>query len=100
MTLLLATTIVESGLDLPNCKYHDYCIVLTCLGYLSSINYVDALAVQRSRGYAYFTISPKRSLSTPAMKRLEVMQSLDTLGAGFTLASHDLDIRGAGNSIG
>jgi transcription-repair coupling factor (superfamily II helicase) len=52
------------------------------------------------RGYAYLTLPPKRKLAASALKRLEVMQSLDTLGAGFTLASHDLDIRGAGNLLG
>jgi transcription-repair coupling factor (superfamily II helicase) len=52
------------------------------------------------RGYAYLTLPPKRKLSEVAQKRLEVMQALDTLGAGFTLASYDLDIRGAGNLLG
>ncbi|MCG8355820.1 MAG: transcription-repair coupling factor, partial [Kiloniellales bacterium] len=52
------------------------------------------------RGYAYLTLPPGRLLSAAAQKRLEVMQTLDTLGAGFTLASHDLDIRGAGNLLG
>src|SRR3546814_15740296 len=52
------------------------------------------------RGYAYFTLPPGRILSTAAEKRLHVMQTLDSLGAGFQLASHDLDIRGAGNLLG
>src|SRR3546814_4617182 len=51
-------------------------------------------------GYAYFTLPPGRILSTAAEKRLHVMQTLDSLGAGFQLASHDLDIRGAGNLLG
>ncbi len=54
----------------------------------------------KQRGYAYLTLPPGRLLSTSAQRRLEVMQTLDTLGAGFTLASHDLDIRGAGNLLG
>ncbi len=52
------------------------------------------------RAYAYLTTPPHQRLSETAQKRLNVMQSLDSLGAGFTLASHDLDIRGAGNLLG
>jgi transcription-repair coupling factor (superfamily II helicase) len=97
--LLLATNIVESGLDLPNVNT----IILhrsDMFGLSQLYQLRGRIGRSKVRGYAYFTISPKRSLSTPAMKRLEVMQSLDTLGAGFTLASHDLDIRGAGNLLG
>jgi transcription-repair coupling factor (superfamily II helicase) len=54
----------------------------------------------KQRGYAYLTWPPGSKLSAAAEKRLNVMQTLDTLGAGFTLASHDLDIRGAGNLLG
>jgi len=54
----------------------------------------------KQRGYAYLTWPPHHRLSAAAEKRLEVMQTLDTLGAGFTLASHDLDLRGAGNLLG
>jgi transcription-repair coupling factor (superfamily II helicase) len=54
----------------------------------------------KQRGYAYLTLPTNRVLSAVAEKRLQVMQTLDTLGAGFTLASHDLDIRGAGNLLG
>ena len=52
------------------------------------------------RAYAYFTIPADARLTPAAEKRLKVLQSLDTLGAGFVLASHDLDIRGAGNLLG
>jgi transcription-repair coupling factor (superfamily II helicase) len=52
------------------------------------------------RAYAYLTLPAKKTLSETAQRRLEVMQTLDELGAGFTLASHDLDIRGAGNLLG
>jgi transcription-repair coupling factor (superfamily II helicase) len=52
------------------------------------------------RAYAYLTLPAAKALSETAQRRLEVMQTLDTLGAGFTLASHDLDIRGAGNLLG
>jgi len=54
----------------------------------------------KQRGYAYLTWPAHHRLSAAAEKRLEVMQTLDTLGAGFTLASHDLDLRGAGNLLG
>ena len=52
------------------------------------------------RGYAYFTTTPDKILTPLAQRRLEVMQSLDSLGAGFALASQDMDIRGAGNLVG
>jgi transcription-repair coupling factor (superfamily II helicase) len=52
------------------------------------------------RAYAYLTIPTNQSLTADAQRRLEVMQMLDTLGAGFQLASHDMDIRGAGNLLG
>jgi transcription-repair coupling factor (superfamily II helicase) len=54
----------------------------------------------KARAYAYFTVPAKRTITPTAEKRLRVLQSLDSLGAGFTLASHDLDIRGAGNLLG
>ena len=54
----------------------------------------------KTRGYAYLTLPSNRSVNKTALKRMEVMQKLDTLGAGFTLASYDLDIRGAGNLLG
>jgi transcription-repair coupling factor (superfamily II helicase) len=54
----------------------------------------------KMRAYAYLTLPEKKKLAPTAQRRLEVMQTLDTLGAGFQLASHDLDIRGAGNLLG
>jgi transcription-repair coupling factor (superfamily II helicase) len=54
----------------------------------------------KARAYAYLTVPPNRTLTPAAEKRLKVLQSLDSLGAGFSLASHDLDIRGAGNLLG
>lgn len=97
--LLLATNIVESGLDLPNVNT----IILhrsDMFGLAQLYQLRGRIGRSKTRGYAYLTIPPKRKLAATAMKRLEVMQSLDTLGAGFTLASHDLDIRGAGNLLG
>ena len=54
----------------------------------------------KPRAYAYLTLPDNRKLTPQAERRLKVLQSLDTLGAGFQLASHDLDIRGAGNLLG
>ncbi|MBT5413954.1 MAG: transcription-repair coupling factor, partial [Rhodospirillaceae bacterium] len=54
----------------------------------------------KQRGYCYLTLPPNQTLTVAAARRLEVMQTLDNLGAGFSLASHDLDIRGAGNLLG
>ena len=54
----------------------------------------------KTRAYAFLTLPPKKTLTPTAERRLKVLQSLDTLGAGFQLASHDLDIRGSGNLLG
>ena len=97
--LLLATNIVESGLDLPSVNT----IILhrsDMFGLAQLYQLRGRIGRSKVRGYAYLTLPPKRKLSVAAQKRLEVMQALDTLGAGFTLASHDLDIRGAGNLLG
>ena len=58
------------------------------------------LGRSKVRGYAYFTVPPKRKLKEIAQRRLNILQSMDSLGAGFSLASHDMDIRGAGNILG
>lgn len=94
--ILLATNIVESGLDMP--------AVNTLLIHRADMFGLAQLYQLRGRvgrgklrGYAYLTWPQSHRLSAAAEKRLEVMQTLDNLGAGFTLASHDLDIRGAGN---
>lgn len=97
--ILLATSIIESGLDMPS--------VNTMIVYRADMFGLAALYQLRGRvgrgklrAYAYLTTPPHQRLSETAQKRLNVMQSLDSLGAGFTLASHDLDIRGAGNLLG
>src|SRR5205085_2201913 len=54
----------------------------------------------KTRAYAYLTTPPDKPITEGAEKRLKVLQSLDSLGAGFQLASHDLDIRGGGNLLG
>jgi len=97
--ILLATNIVESGLDMP--------AVNTLLIHRADLFGLAQLYQLRGRvgrgklrAYAYLTWPSSHRLSASAVKRLEVMQTLDNLGAGFTLASHDLDIRGAGNLLG
>ena len=97
--ILLSTTIVESGLDIPRAN--------TLVVHRSDIFGLAQLYQLRGRigrsklrAYSLFTVSAKKRLTDTAERRLKVLQSLDTLGAGFQLASHDLDIRGAGNLLG
>jgi len=97
--VLVSTTIVESGLDIPTANtlivHHSDKFGLSQLYQLRG-----RVGRAKLRAYAYLTTSPRKTLTPAAERRLKVMQSLDTLGAGFTLASHDLDIRGAGNLLG
>jgi len=97
--VLISTTIIESGLDIPTANT---LIVHRADMYGLAQLYQIRGRIGRSkiRAYAYLTIPPRKVITDTATKRLEVLQSLDTLGAGFTLASHDLDIRGAGNLLG
>ena len=97
--ILLSTNIVESGLDMPAVNtLVIHRADMFGLGQLYQLRGRDGRGKQR--GYAYQTWPQSHRLSAAAEKRLEVMQTLDSLGAGFTLASHDLDIRGAGNLLG
>ena len=97
--VLLSTTIIESGLDIPTANT---LIVHRADRFGLSQLYQLRGRVGRSktRAYALFTLPVNRRLTLQAERRLKVLQSLDTLGAGFQLASHDLDIRGAGNLLG
>lgn len=97
--ILLSTNIVESGLDMPAVNtLIIYRADLFGLGQLYQLR--GRVGRGKQRGYAYLTWPASNKLSAAAEKRLSVMQTLDQLGAGFTLASHDLDIRGAGNLLG
>ena len=97
--ILLSTNIVESGLDMPAVNtLIIHRADMFGLGQLYQLR--GRVGRGKQRGYAYLTWPPGSRLSAAAEKRLNVMQTLDTLGAGFTLASHDLDIRGAGNLLG
>ncbi|QEW20566.1 Transcription-repair-coupling factor [Marinibacterium anthonyi] len=97
--VLLATTIVESGLDIPTANT----MVIhraDMFGLAQLYQIRGRVGRSKTRAYAYLTTKPRAKLTTTAEKRLRVLGSLDTLGAGFTLASQDLDIRGAGNLLG
>ena len=97
--ILLSTNIVESGLDMPAVNtLIIHRADMFGLGQLYQLR--GRVGRGKQRGYAYLTWPPSHRLSGAAKKRLDVMQTLDNLGAGFTLASHDLDIRGAGNLLG
>jgi transcription-repair coupling factor (superfamily II helicase) len=97
--VLLSTSIVESGLDIPSANT---LIVhrADMFGLAQLYQLRGRVGRSKVRAYAYFTIPADARLTPAAEKRLKVLQSLDTLGAGFVLASHDLDIRGAGNLLG
>ncbi|WP_298835950.1 transcription-repair coupling factor [uncultured Roseobacter sp.] len=97
--VLLATTIVESGLDIPTANT----MVVhraDMFGLAQLYQIRGRVGRSKTRAYAYLTTKPRAKLTPTAEKRLRVLSSLDTLGAGFTLASQDLDIRGAGNLLG
>jgi transcription-repair coupling factor (superfamily II helicase) len=97
--ILLSTNIVESGLDMP--AVNTLVVHRADMFGLGQIYQLRGRVGRgKQRGYAYLTWPPTHHLSAAAEKRLTVMQTLDSLGAGFTLASHDLDIRGAGNLLG
>ncbi len=97
--VLLSTTIVESGLDIPRANT---LIVhrADMFGLAQLYQLRGRVGRSKTRAYALFTTPVNRQLTVQAERRLKVLQSLDTLGAGFQLASHDLDIRGAGNLLG
>ncbi len=97
--VLLATTIVESGLDIPTANT----MVVhraDMFGLAQLYQIRGRVGRSKARAYAYLTTKPRQKLTVQAEKRLRVLGSLDSLGAGFTLASQDLDIRGAGNLLG
>ena len=97
--VLMATTIVESGLDIPTAN--TMIVWRADMFGLSQLYQIRGrVGRSKTRAYAYLTTKPRQKLTDTAQKRLRVLASLDSLGAGFTLASQDLDIRGAGNLLG
>ncbi|MDX6805334.1 transcription-repair coupling factor [Terrihabitans rhizophilus] len=97
--VLVSTTIVESGLDIPNANT---LIVhrADMFGLAQLYQLRGRVGRAKTRAYAILTTPEHKTLTVNAEKRLKVLQSLDSLGAGFQLATHDLDIRGAGNLLG
>ena len=97
--ILLSTSIVESGLDIP--RANTLIVYRADMFGLSQLYQLRGrVGRSKTRAYALLTLPPNKTLTVQAEKRLKVLDSLDTLGAGFQLASHDLDIRGAGNLLG
>ena len=97
--VLLSTTIVESGLDIPRANT----LVIhkaDRFGLAQLYQLRGRVGRSKLRAYAYLTTPADRVISPSAERRLRVLQSLDSLGAGFQLASHDLDMRGGGNLLG
>jgi len=97
--VLVSTTIVESGLDIPSANT----LIIhraDMFGLAQLYQLRGRVGRSKTRAYAYLTTPANRSMTETAEKRLHILSNLDTLGAGFQLASHDLDIRGAGNLLG
>ena len=97
--VLLSTSIIESGIDIPTAN--TMIIDRADMFGLSQLYQLRGrVGRSKTRAYAYLTLPHGKKLTREAERRLEVMQQLDTLGAGFQLASHDMDIRGFGNLLG
>ncbi|MBE8220577.1 MAG: transcription-repair coupling factor [Alphaproteobacteria bacterium] len=97
--ILLSTSIIESGLDIPTANT----IIIhraDMFGLAQLYQMRGRVGRSKLRAYAYLTFNERKGLSENANKRLSFMQSLDSLGAGFHLASYDMDLRGAGNIVG
>jgi transcription-repair coupling factor (superfamily II helicase) len=96
--VLLSTTIIESGIDIASANtIIIYRAEMFGLAQLYQLR--GRVGRGKARGYAYFMISPKK-MNNEAKQKLTVMKNLDSLGVGFTIASHDMDIRGSGDLLG
>ncbi len=97
--ILLSTTIIESGIDMP--AVNTMIIHRADMFGLSQLYQLKGrIGRSKVRGYCYFTVPSGKKLKPLAERRLNILQALDSLGAGFSLASHDMDIRGSGNLLG
>src|SRR5262249_43361343 len=97
--VLVCTTIIESGIDVPTANT----IVIDRadkFGLAQLHQLRGRVGRSHHRAYAYLIIPPRSLITADALKRLEAIESLEELGAGFTLATHDLEIRGAGELLG
>ncbi|RSU48636.1 transcription-repair coupling factor [Sphingomonas sp. S-NIH.Pt15_0812] len=97
--VLVSTTIIESGIDIPSANTM---IIHRAdrFGLAQLYQLRGRVGRSKTRAYAYLVTPPERQMTDAAEKRMKVLSDLDSLGAGFQLASHDLDIRGAGNLLG
>ena len=97
--ILLCTTIIESGIDVPTANT----IIINRadkLGLAQLHQLRGRVGRSHHRAYAYLVVPPRKAMTADAIKRIEAIESLEDLGAGFTLATHDLEIRGAGELLG
>src|SRR5690606_31153772 len=97
--VLLCSTIIESGIDIPNANT----IIINRadrFGLAQLHQLRGRVGRSHHRAYAYLVVPDQRSITSDAQKRLDAIASMDELGAGFTLATHDLEIRGAGELLG
>ena len=97
--VLVCTTIIESGIDIPTANT----IIMNRadkLGLAQLHQLRGRVGRSHHRAYAYLLVPPRRTMTAGAVKRLEAIESMEDLGAGFTLATHDLEIRGAGELLG
>jgi transcription-repair coupling factor (superfamily II helicase) len=97
--VLVSTTIVESGIDIPTAN--TLIVHRADMFGLAQLHQIRGrIGRSKARAFAYLTVDPNKPMTLSAERRLQVLQSLDNLGAGFQLASHDLDQRGGGNLLG
>ncbi len=97
--ILVCTTIIETGIDVPSANT----IIMNRadkLGLAQLYQLRGRVGRSYHQAYAYLIVPPKRAMTADAVKRMEAIESLEGLGAGFTLATHDLEIRGAGELLG
>ncbi|MDG1437213.1 MAG: transcription-repair coupling factor [Rickettsiaceae bacterium] len=97
--ILVSTTIIESGIDIP---IANTMIVhrADMLGLSQLYQLRGRVGRGKTRGYAYLTLTNAKKITPHSMKRLDILQNIDSLGAGFTIAGHDMDLRGFGNLVG
>lgn len=97
--ILLSTSIIESGIDIPSANTM---VIYRAdrFGLAQLYQMRGRVGRSKTRAYAYLTTPDNHIMTKGALQRLKILQSLDTLGAGFSLASHDLDMRGGGNPLG
>lgn len=97
--MLLSTTIIESGIDVSDAN-----TIIIYKAEMFGLSQLYQLRGRVGRGkvraYSYFMLDNRKKVSEDSRKKLEVMQNLDSLGVGFSVASHDMDIRGSGNLLG